>query len=393
MPEDFAGYTWSEIFSFISNTRLPLPPLVSLAEIASQKLLGSTEVITKTLYKIAFIGSYVIALEMTRSNMRRFLVTLVASGLFLFCAAEVHQGNPQDYDVFLPFFLLLFVYFFKQSTETQEPLLQCLSALLAGFFLSHAELTRPFMIYLLPVVSGLALYRLWKLPGRPSRQIAVLFFIPVLLFSGTIHLNLLLKHHQLTFSNNAGYNLSRAWGRLIVVPELIAEPQLPRRSGRWPDLDTDEHKTNSERFQNAVIQQWVKHPIQSISFALSLINDFMVGETRIYSHDPNSIFIQTYKLLYKLLASVLIINLIVLVYIEFAGSNDRIGNLTETDNLVIWLTGCLMVLMAIGEKGEGARFVISILPMLAFVPLARSGPGHPGGEKPFSPRNQIEFRW
>lgn len=393
MPEDFVNYSWLEVFNFISNTRLPLPPHISFAEIASQKLFGSTEIVTKTFYKISFIGAYLIILEMARNHLRRFLVTWVVSSLFLFCAINIHQGNPQGYDVFLPFFVLLFVYFLNKSIATQRRRYRNISALLAGIFLGCAELTRPFMIYLLPVVSGLVLLRLWRLPHAPRYQCAMFFLIPVLLLSGTVHLNIWFKHHQLTFSNNTGYNLSRAWGRLIIVPELLTEPTSSQAPGRWPDLDTNEHKINSDRFQRAVIQQWITHPIQSASFALSLINEFLTGETRIYSHDPNSIFIQAYKLIYKLLASLLIINLMVLVYLKLFHSTDRVVDLTETDNLIIWLTGCLIVLMAIGEKGEEARFVISILPLIAFVPLARTVSRSVTHLKSFAAVDQIRFHW
>jgi hypothetical protein len=71
-----------------------------------------------------------------------------------------------------------------------------------------AELSRPFVILILPVwlVGGYQVLR-----GLPWRYHAA-FVVPIVIISGVWHINLLVEHGQITATNHSGYNLSRAWG-------------------------------------------------------------------------------------------------------------------------------------------------------------------------------------
>jgi len=391
--EDFKYKSWSELFSFVSNNRLPIPPLVLAAELSVYKILGSVQLITIYFYKFAICAPYVVAMEMVKLNRVRFLATYAVSILFLFGSIQIHQGNPQGYDVYLPCFLLLFVYFFERSVSGGPLQTQCLYALYAGLALSLAELTRPFMIFVLPaglLISVISYCRFKKV----GLILTVVFLMPVVSLSGSFHIFKWVKHQQLTFSNNTGFNLSRAWGRVIVVPPLLDESKyLPIKEGRWPNLDTDEHQINSERFKQAVVEQWLNHPVQSASFAMSLLNDFLAGETRIYDHNPNSIFLQAYKLVYKCLAGLLLVNGLVLVGCVLMYRRRVFDRITDRDNLTILLTAFLILIFAIGEKGEEARFIISVLPLLALIPLARVN--DIGAENSSVPPDgsKISFNW
>jgi 4-amino-4-deoxy-L-arabinose transferase-like glycosyltransferase len=322
----------------------------------------------------------------------RFLVTYAVSVLFLFCATRIHQGNPQGYDVYLPSFLLLFIYFFDCSGSSIPSKSQCWCAVFAGTALSLAELTRPFMIYLLPVAIAIVFIKYYRF-RKFGLILATLFLIPIVALSGSFHVYKWVKHQQLTFSNNTGFNLSRAWGRLIVVPPLLDESKyVVSKEGRWPNLDTDEHQINSERFKQAVMNAWLTRPVQSASFAIGLLNEFLVGETRIYEHNPNSIFLQTYKLVYKCVASLLLINCFILVTGLLIQPRRAVALITNLDNLVILMTTFLILIFAIGEKGEEARFIISVLPLLSLVPLARLSAVD--AESPLrSDSSKISFKW
>jgi 4-amino-4-deoxy-L-arabinose transferase-like glycosyltransferase len=391
--EDFTNASWTELFTFVLNTRLPIPPWVLACELISYKTLGSASIVINGFYKLAFIAPYLIAMEIVRSDKKRFILSYAISYLSLFCAAQIHQGNPQGYDVYLPCVLLGFVYIFNLSLEARREHIKILLSLLAGLLLSLAELTRPFMVYLLPLICVVTVARYWG-GTTNGRRLGIIFLIPILMLSGSMHAHLFAKHQQITFSNNVGFNLSRAWGRLIVVPELLDEStSRPLAEGRWPNLDTETHQINSDRFKSAVIAQWFNHPVQSVSFALSLLNDFLLGETSIYEYRPNSIFIQTYRLVYKALAMLMLINFCVLLSLLVAKPRHLLVQITDIDNSIILLTTFLIVMFAIGEKGEEARFIISVLPFLCVMPLARTIIFRDDRAVDASSRRRVSFDW
>jgi hypothetical protein len=182
-----------------------------------------------------------------------------------------------------------------------------------------------------------------------------------------------MNHQQLSFSNHAGFNLHRAWSRLVPLPALLVEPSVPATNPeRGENFNTREHQINSERIQKAIFKHWASQPVQSISFALSLIREFMSAPTAIYEHNPTSIFLETYRLLYQLLSALLIINFLILLYRVAFISKTKIHDLTVTDNLILLIGSCLITVFAISEKAEEARFVISTLPFIAALALARS---------------------
>lgn len=371
--EDFADFSWADILTFLLQNKLPLPPVITFLELAAYKISGSTYIVTTLLYKVAFVAPYLIILSFANTSRYRLVTVFVISCLFLFCSIVIHRGNPQGYDVFLPLLIILFIDGVNRSVSSPRSGSQIKYAIWAGCCLSLAELTRPFMIYLLPLLMGVVWLRYLMCDKSIRVRLIVSFLVPVVLISGSLHICLYINHQQLNFSNHAGFNLHRAWSRLVPLPPLVAEPTIPIvNPERGENFNTKEHKINSERIQNAIFKHWVTHPIQSISFGLSLIRDFMSAPTAIYEHKPTSIFLETYRLVYQLLSALLLINfLIAFVRIIFF-SKTRGHDLATTDNLILFVGSCLIVIFAISEKAEEARFVISTLPFVAAIALARS---------------------
>ena len=370
--EDFANYSWADIGLFLLQNKLPLPPVIVFFEFATYKIFGSTYIVTVLLYKFAFIAPYVIVLSLSNTTIRRLWAVFFVSCLFLFCAITIHRGNPQGYDVFLPCLLMLFLYCARQGVKATSQVSKLKYAALAGSFLSLAELTRPFMIYLVPLLIVLMLLS-YRAQGKAVRSKQTLgFLMPIMLISGSLHLSLYINHQQLNFSNHAGFNLHRAWSRLVPVPSLVEEPKLIQANPeRWENFNTKEHQLNSQRLQNAIFKRWLTQPIQSLSFGINLLRDFMSAPTAIYEHKPTSLFLQSYQLLYQLLSAVLLLSCVILVYGVVFLSKNKVQDLMHTDNLIILLGSGLIVIFAISEKAEEARFVISTLPLVAALALAR----------------------
>jgi len=388
--EDFAFFSWTDIYTFLLQNKLPLPPVIAFLELAAYKMFGSTYLVTIFLYKVAFIAPYVIILSFAQTSPRRLSIVFAISCLFLYCSITIHRGNPQGYDVFLPLLIMLFIHAANRSLHSQLTGSRVKYAIWAGCCLSLAELTRPFMIYLLPLLIGLVLLR-YLIDEQSIRfRLIVSFLTPIILISGSLHLCLYINHQQINFSNHAGFNLHRAWSRLVPLPALVVEPTLPNANPeRGENFNTKEHHLNSQRIQNAIFKHWVTHPIQSTSFAFSLIREFMSAPTAIYKHNPTSIFLETYRFSYQLLSALLIINFLIMFARITFFSKSRIDDLAETDNLILLIGTCLIVIFAISEKAEEARFVISTLPFVAALALARSK--NEFAEKRYS--QKIRFIW
>ncbi len=370
--EDFANHSWADIGLFLLQNKLPLPPVIVFFELATYKIFGSTYLVTVLLYKFAFIAPYVIVLSLANTTVRRLWVVFFVSCLFLFCAITIHRGNPQAYDVFLPCLLMLFLYCARQGVRATSQASKLKYAALAGSFLSLAELTRPFMIYLVPFLIVLMLLS-YRAHGKSVRSKLMLgFLMPIILISGSLHLSLYINHQQLNFSNHAGFNLHRAWSRLVPVPALLEEPKLVQSNpDRWENFNTKEHQLNSQRMQHAIFKHWLAQPIQSLSFGINLLRDFMSAPTAIYAHKPTSLFLQSYQLLYQLLSAVLLLSCVIVIYGVVFLSKNKVQDLIRVDNVIILLGSSLIMIFAISEKAEEARFVISTLPFVAALALAR----------------------
>lgn len=387
--EDFKNSSWHDIYIFMQNNKLPLPPVILFLELAVYKLFGSSYLVTAILYKIGFIVPYLLLFSLARTSVNRLIVVFFISCLFLYAGIIIHRGNPQGYDVFLPLFLMLFIWFVHKSFKEFNARSVWLFSLGAGLCLSFAELTRPFMIYLLPIyiLIVIANYLRFKKGGK---KLAIIFLSPVILISGILHFNLYVQHEQLTFSNHAGFNLHRAWSRLVPVPDLEEEPKIEAKSAdRGENVNTLSHHHNSLRLQHAIFKHWISHPIQSASFGMSLLNEFINAPISIYEHKPNSIFLQMYRLVYQLLSALILINFIIFIVCIVFYERQRIIAFIHPDNLLI-LTGSLLIgIFAISEKAEEARFLISTLPFVASISLARLSNENRTEEN----KNKISFNW
>ena len=141
--------------------------------------------------------------------------------------------------------------------------------------------------------------------------------------------------------------------------------------------------------QDAIFKHWLTQPVQSLSFGINLLRDFMSAPTAIYEHKPTSIFLQSYQLLYQVLSGVMLLNCVIVMGGVGFLSKNKVQDLMATDNLIILLGTSLLVIFAISEKAEEARFVISTLPFVAAFALARNNSRVTESDNP----QVISFNW
>ena len=383
-PIDFLSASPADIWIFFRDLMVPIPPVVALAEILSIKLLGSPILVTHYAYRVALVSSYAAAIWLAGTSIKRSVVAFLVAFLFLLITTKAHRGNPQNYDLFLPMFFLLFLLALKRACRTGS---QFWMPFLAGFFLSMTELTRPFVIFLLPVLLAGALFALAH--GAGQRQ-WLPFLMPLLLLSGGWHAHLLAAHGQLTFSNHAGFNFQKAWPqipRATLILEPNTSPLGPEH--RAKNLNTPEHGVNSRLEQQEQLRYWRTHPVDSLAFAFSRLADLLAGNSALYGNVPTSRWLGLYALAVRLLSGLMILWTGCLVADACLHPRRIARLLVNPDNLLLLFTfGCAFIL-AVGERGEEPRLLLSLLPLLAALPVIRPAHGDPAQVN----RLQVDAQW
>lgn len=368
---DFANITLSELVIFFKELRIPIPPVIGFSEILSFWIIGSNALVTKYLYRIGLVCGYMIAIIFANKSITRLFASFFISVLFIYETKIIHRSNPIIYDILLPFFFLLFLFLINiatsKDTKFKNKILVWVLTFLSGFFLSMTELSRPFVVYIMPL---LILSSYFMIKRSNLKYQFLVFIFPIILFSGFWHLHLYINLDQITFSNHSGFNLSRAWNLKSV--DLIPEKNnTPLYEGGWENLNTIEHSINNEILQNAVFDYWLENPKESILHAIDRINELLSANTEIYGFKPKSKWFGVYKIIVKVTSSLIIINLgMFIVYIIKKFPKPRFDNLlSETDNILLIFTAFCVVILSIGEAGEEARFLMSVLPLLAALPV------------------------
>jgi len=354
--------TAEAVGNYLLNLRVPIPPVISLLEITCQNALGTVTPITIGLYRVAMVGAFVFAILISYPSAPRLWASFLFSILLLGCTVLIHPGNAAIYDVLLPFFLLGAILALKGLSETQG---SDLRALMAGITLSLGELTRPFAIVL---IIPILIFGLRRLRGTSASRVA-LFVLPLVILSGTWHFIHLSRHGQVFWTNHSGFNIRNAWP-MVESPELIREEGLYAVGpGRWANLNNKDHAKNSALLQRAVLGYIADHPLESMMHILNRILYLATGPTRIYDHVPEHWILAVYPFLTHLLILNGILFALIVGLFALEDPPRMIRVLDSPQNVLILITAMLTLIYAAGEAGEEARFLVSMLPFLACVPL------------------------
>jgi hypothetical protein len=356
--------TLGEVLSFFKNLRVPIPPVIALGEITEYLTLGTAFLWTRTFYQGALVLVFLLAISLAYPSFWRMTASLAFSIISLWSTVIIHPGNPQIYDVFYPLFILLFVLFLKLALHSTFQRLAALYCLMSGFFLSMAELTRPFVFFILPLLLTGACYSL-----AAPRKI-IWFVLPLIMFSGSWHAHQFLHHRQLTWTNHSGFNLIRSWTMVEVPPLAKENHNQPVKPGRWLNVNTAEHQENSNRIRKAVMDYWLAHPRESLLHLFQETSSLFIHvKTGIYAYQPRSRMFLLYKPAVWIAGFWFLLNLTLLTLRFFKHPLKALG---PTENILIVFTAGSLIFSAIGEGEEEARFLISLLPLLAVFPRVLS---------------------
>ncbi len=361
-PDDFP--TFHSLITYLAHLRVPIPPFISSCEILDFQITGNTAWVTSYIYRAALVVSFVIAILLAYPSIPKMIASYVVSLLMLAGISVLHTAFT--YDILYPFFLLLFFLSLKITDRysASQSGWSSAAAFLAGFSLSMTELSRPFFFIMLPV----ALIYSYLTLQRLSRKKFVLFLVPVILLTGAWHIHQYASFRQILWDNHSGFNLQRAWFD-APKPELIPEPgSTPLALGREANFNTAEHAHNSSMLKKAVLKYMISHPMAAMKTALQKILNFVTAPTSIYYFVPEHPILDYYRLAVQLATAFLVAQFIRFL-LEILSLNSPWRTLLgHGDVILLCLTVGSILFLSIGDRGEEARFLFSILPLIAAFP-------------------------
>jgi len=345
---------------------VPIPVFIALSEIVENVCFGSAWLTDSLLYRMAIVSSFLLAIVLSPRTKTGVAASLIAACVFLWATVIIHPLNPQIYDILYPFFLLGFIFALERARRIRTTnRVRVLGSISAGTLLSMAELSRPFVLYLLPVLLLMATISL-RVVGRKA---ITYLLLPLLVISGSWHLYIGIAHGQLIWSNHSGFNIQRSWPDLPVAA-LIPEPNsAPLGPGHWPNLNTVEHQVNSGRLEAALFSYALDHPFDLVVGIAQRAWIFATGPTAIYGHQPTHLVLWLYRPLVWLSALALVFRL---CRCALAARRYPVWIFEQPANQATLAAALTILVLAVGESGEQARFLLSVVPLLVVTAAAEA---------------------
>lgn len=369
-PGDFPRA--ADLFGFLRELRVPIPPAIAAAEILAFQRCGSTDLVTADFYRIALIGAYVLALWLTYPSFARMAASFLASVVFLWATVVIHPANPQVYDIALPFFALGFVTLVGIAGALQfrrhGVALAC--SMGAGLCLSLTELSRPFVLVLLPLLIA-GSYRCLA----ADRRLFVGLLIPLCVLSGTWHVHLFAAHDQVLASNYSGFNLRRAWPQAPLPEGMYETSTQPGDAVRWPNINTAEQRMASRRLQRVILSYMIAHPVEAGVHAVRLLVRFAAPQTAFYGGvAPPDRILSAYRIVAPASFLFAIASGCLLAFRVLRVPRLWLHTLGSPDSLLLIIACGSLLALGLGEAHEEARLALSLLPLLAAYPMPRGVP-------------------
>ena len=358
--EEFTS--WGQLGTFLEELQTAISPFWSALEISAQLLFGSAWIFTKLGYVLWTVFAFAISIKLFGTSRSRLLIITSLCLVFAVAIRVIHKGNPQLYDIYTPVLFLLFLFSLKRARQTTSSIVP---ALMAGLFLSIFELTRSFVFPMLPVLIVLGLI---SLAGKPWRA-KLLFILPLILLSGSWHLKQVVVHQQLHWSNLTGYNLQKSWEDFLEVkfPNLKTQARYP---GGFPNLNTKAQTEYNKVIVSTLVRKISEQPAKAVARVGECVIQLYQPKTDLYLAKMGRIPKLIYRPLVWLTGLSLLAGFLVLAYRLLRGIRRKSTWLALGDPENILVIGLVMIslLLAIGERGEEARFMVSMLPLLAAMP-------------------------
>jgi hypothetical protein len=100
---------------------------------------------------------------------------------------------------------------------------------------------------------------------------------------------------------------------------------------------------------------------------------FVQVRTDAYSYDPRDAILQLYRPTVWLALGFVVFGFLKLGVGLFVGRGERLALLFAPEHLLVLTTLFTIIILALTEQGEEARFTVSVLPLLAALPRVNPG--------------------
>ena len=218
-----------DVWAYLAGLRTGIPPVLSTLELLWWAEFHNLKLFSCILYPVSIAFAFTLAVLIQPRRPIPVIAVLLLALLLASHGVKVHARNPALYD---PIFgALLLGYFALLGGWLRSRRVIWLTA--AGLTLADLELTRPFMIYVLPVFLLIEIHRILRtaLQPWPAHRVRA----TGCLLSGSWHLHLYLTHDgQITWTSISGYNLQNAWADFdpeIRDAQHIIQPPSQRSMG------------------------------------------------------------------------------------------------------------------------------------------------------------------
>lgn len=359
-PEDF--HAWADLWRFLDGLQTGISPFWASLEIACQLLLGTVKPITHGLYPLCIGLGYYGAVRLLSASRMQVLVSAGLSLTFAIATRFIHKGNPQLYDCLMPVLILAWVATL-QRLRAAEAGKAWRWALLAGLLLSILELTRTLVFPLMPLLLVLSFL---AIRPRPI-TVFIIYLLPIVLLSGSWHAKQVVSHGQLHWSNHDGFNMQKSWAAFTGPIDSSFHDDPPLYEGGFENINTDKHTAYNQVVRRQVRAAVLQQPAKAAAHLGRQWLAFFKPKTQLFMARTPGWFDLAYRPAVWLGA----LGMLGVVLLAAWGTLRRplLGASWlawgQPERVLATVTLLVSLVFAVGEVGEEARFMISILPMLA----------------------------
>lgn len=357
---------WAGFIDFYQNLRIAVPPFWSVLDILSYQVFGDYRINAIWLYRIAMVGSFLLPGLIFKLNWPHRILSLAIGLYFLATSVQIHPGNPGIVDFY---FASLSLIFYWGVTELNRSKFghrkQILFAFSMGFVFSMIELTRPFIIYMSPFIFIGIFLALRKLNWKALVAIA----FPILMLSGGWHAHHWINFNQVAWTNHSGINLMRAWDPVMGDWQSLVEPEEPPiEVGRMNNINTEVHSRNSNLMKEMVIHGIIDHPKTALTEATWNLKVLLDGKTCLMRRCPEHWILKPYKAVVRIALGLFGLGFLTTLIRLSLDKQNRVQLISMPETQLMGFTVLSILLLAFGDKGEDARFLISVLPLISVFP-------------------------
>jgi len=363
--------SWHDVGAFFKELRTGVPPLLSFMELSEYVLTRKLVVTTSWLTRVSIIAAFLITTFLFCRSQGIVIFKILISCIFIFAFAVIDRIGP-SYDIFWPLCTLLYFVFQELGLRTDRLAGRFWFLFMSGLFLSWSELTRPFMIYLLPLFVVSTALRLWWAGQWAGGREFLVFLLPIVAFSGLWHAKLFIfERGQISWSNHSGCELALGWRG--------ASRELQFKE--W--MDFQRHEMNLPKVYEAcqrrsakVIRYMFSHPWDSSKWILRKWVGFhrvKITWEGVRAEDVKcDVCLNTYKWTAQLLLVFFLYQTARLMV--FCFKEQSVAILASPENMLILTVAASGLVFALVNPLEQARYQLSLAPFLATLPVARRAP-------------------